>query len=71
MEEALRESEARLKMLIQASPDVICFKDGEGRWLEANQADLALFHLDGVDYKGQRDSELAAVHPCPSIARLS
>ncbi|NBD36758.1 MAG: PAS domain S-box protein, partial [Chloroflexi bacterium] len=59
MEEALRESEARLKMLIQASPDIICFKDGEGRWLEANQADLELFHLEGVDYKGKRDSELA------------
>jgi ABC-type amino acid transport substrate-binding protein len=36
----LRESEERLQTLINASPDIICFKDGEGRWLEANQADL-------------------------------
>ncbi|MFP4394521.1 MAG: PAS domain S-box protein, partial [Anaerolineales bacterium] len=59
IEEALRESEARLKTLIQASPDIICFKDGAGRWLEANQADLELFYLQGVDYKGKCDSELA------------
>jgi hypothetical protein len=37
----------------------VCFKDGEGRWLEANDFDLKLFELEGVDYKGKKDSELA------------
>ena len=58
-EEALRESEEHLRTLINATPDIICFKDGQGRWLEANNADLQLFGLTGVDYKLKTDSELA------------
>ncbi len=50
----------RLKTLIDAMPDIVCFKDGEGRWLEANKFDLHLFGLENVDYKGKKDSELAA-----------
>ena len=53
------ESEKRLKILINTVPDIICFKDGEGRWLIANDADLKLFQLEGVDYYGKKDSELA------------
>jgi len=56
---ALAESEQRLRTLINATPDIICFKDGQGRWLEANQADLELFNLVGVDYQGKTDTELA------------
>ncbi len=56
---ALAESEQRLRTLINATPDIICFKDGQGRWQEANQADLELFNLVGVDYRGKTDSELA------------
>ncbi|MEW6646462.1 MAG: EAL domain-containing protein [Pseudomonadota bacterium] len=56
---ALAESEQRLRTLINATPDIICFKDGQGRWLEANQADLELFSLVGVDYQGKTDAELA------------
>ena len=41
-------------------PDIVCFKDAEGRWLEANEFDLKLFQLEGVDYRGKKDSELAA-----------
>ncbi|HEY9807679.1 MAG TPA: GAF domain-containing protein, partial [Candidatus Obscuribacterales bacterium] len=33
-EEALRSSEERLRTLINAAPDIICFKDGAGRWQE-------------------------------------
>ncbi|MFO7817023.1 MAG: ABC transporter substrate-binding protein [Desulfovibrionales bacterium] len=54
-----KESEERLRTLINATPDIICFKDGKGRWLEANQADLRLFGLSEVDYKYKTDSELA------------
>lgn len=58
-ETSLIESEERLRTLINATPDIICFKDGEGRWLEANDADLELFSLTDVDYRGKTDAELA------------
>ena len=59
VEAVLKESEERLRTLINSTPDIVCFKDGEGRWLEANEADLELFQLNGVDYRGKKDSELA------------
>lgn len=62
-EAALAESEERLRTLINTMPDIVCFKDGEGRWLEANDYDLQLFQLEGVDYRGKKDSELAAFSP--------
>jgi PAS domain S-box-containing protein len=58
-EQEFRESEVRLRTLINAMPDIVCFKDGDGRWLEANDSDLKLFELEGVEYKGKKDSELA------------
>lgn len=58
-EQALRDSEERLRTLIDAMLDVVCFKDGKGRWLVANRYDLELFELEGVDYRGKTDSELA------------
>lgn len=60
----LKESEERLRTVINATPDIICLKDGEGRWLVANQADLELFRLTSIDYRGKTDTELAEVaHP--------
>ena len=59
VEHVLRESEERLRTLIEATPDVICFKDGQGRWLIANEAHVALFSLQNVDYIGKTDFELA------------
>ncbi|RKZ44573.1 MAG: diguanylate cyclase [Candidatus Parabeggiatoa sp. nov. 3] len=57
-------SEEVLRTQINASPDMICFKDGEGRWLEANQAILKVFQLEEVDYQGKTDAELARfTHP--------
>jgi len=70
-EAALRESAEQLKTLINGTPDIICFKDGEGRWLEANDADLELFNLKGVPYKGKKDSELAQYSPLHSAAFLA
>ena len=58
-EEALQQSEERLRTLINSSPNLVCFKDGEGRWLEANQTMLELLQLTDIDYKGKKDSELA------------
>lgn len=62
--EQLQESEEQLRTLINATPDAILFKDGEGRWLHANQAVLRLFGLEAASYQGKTDAELAAhAHP--------
>jgi diguanylate cyclase (GGDEF)-like protein/PAS domain S-box-containing protein len=63
LKHSLEESEARLRSLINATPDIICFKDGDGRWLEANAADLELFELEAVDYRNHTDIELAGFSP--------
>ncbi len=61
---SLTEDRERLLALINTMPDIVCFKDGAGRWLEANESDLRLFRLEGVDYRGKTDAELAAfTHP--------
>jgi diguanylate cyclase (GGDEF)-like protein/PAS domain S-box-containing protein len=62
-EAALRSSEETLRALINAMPDIVCFKDGDGRWLLANDFDLQLFQLEGVDYRGKKDCELAKFSP--------
>ncbi len=62
-ETARHESEERLQTLIQSSPDLICFKDGAGRWLIANAHYLALFQLREGEYQGKTDHELAGLAP--------
>lgn len=59
----LAEHEKSMRTLLDAIPDIVCFKDGQGRWLEANQANLELFQLVGGDYRGKTDVELAAFSP--------
>lgn len=56
---ALKEKQEQLKTLIDATPDIICFKDSKGRWLEANASCLAAFALRKEDYTGKSDKELA------------
>ncbi|WP_341529433.1 PAS domain S-box protein [Nostoc sp. UHCC 0302] len=58
-QESLQEIEERLHTLINATPDIICLKDGEGKWLLSNQANLDFLELQGVNYQGKTDSELA------------
>ncbi|MDO8605439.1 MAG: EAL domain-containing protein [Phaeospirillum sp.] len=58
-EEELRTQKEWLTTLINAMPDLICFKDGEGRWLVANQFYLDLVGLHGVDYVGRTAQELS------------
>ncbi|MEG4574901.1 PAS domain S-box protein [Microcoleus sp. N3A4] len=57
VETALREN-SYLNSLMNAMPDIVCFKDDEGRWLEANQAILEVFDLEKIDYRGLKDSQL-------------
>ncbi len=54
-----REDQKRLSTLINSMVDFVNFKDGEGRWIEANNFGLQLFQLENVDYRGKKDSELA------------
>ncbi|MEA3396410.1 MAG: PAS domain S-box protein, partial [Chloroflexota bacterium] len=61
-EHALQESEGQLQTLIDAMPDFVCFKDGNGRWLKANDASIRIFQLEGIDYQGKKDSELAELN---------
>lgn len=48
-ENALQKSEEQLQTLIDAMPDFICFKDGDGRWLKVNDAGIRIFQLEGMD----------------------
>lgn len=63
IEQALQHERTTLRTLINAIPDIVCFKDGEDRWLEANELARKLFGLEKVDYHGRKDSELAAYRP--------
>jgi PAS domain S-box-containing protein len=58
--DALLDSEGRLRMLINAMPDFVCFKDGDGRWMVANDYGAQLFGLKPTEYRGKTNSELAA-----------
>ncbi|RAU22853.1 PAS domain S-box protein [Paramagnetospirillum kuznetsovii] len=58
-EEELHAQKEWLTTLINAMPDLICFKDGKGRWLVANQFYLDLVGLAGVDYVGRTAHELS------------
>jgi PAS domain S-box-containing protein len=57
-EAALRESEARLKAVLDASPDPICLKDRESRWLLANAACLAVIGKPAEACLGKTDAQL-------------
>lgn len=56
---ASRAEEKRLSTLINSMVDFVNFKDGEGRWIQANDFGLKLFEIEHVDYRGKTDSELA------------
>ncbi len=60
---ALRAERLWLESLIDATPDIVCLKDGDGRWLIANRFTLTLNRLDRVDYVGQTDRALAERSP--------
>ncbi|AGF77955.1 PAS domain S-box [Desulfocapsa sulfexigens DSM 10523] len=59
IEQVLADKNEQLLSLINATPDSICFKDGKGRWLLANEANLKLFELIDVNYVGKTDAQLS------------
>ena len=55
----LQDNRDLLRVIIDSIPDIICIKDGMGRWLLANTYNLELFNLTEVEYRGKTDKELA------------
>jgi diguanylate cyclase (GGDEF)-like protein/PAS domain S-box-containing protein len=53
----------RLNALIEAIPDGIVFKDGEGHWLVANEIAKKIFHLHDVAWQGKTGAELGDMQP--------
>lgn len=60
---ASREEEKRLSTLINTMVDAVCFKDGEGRWIEANESGLKMLGLDHINYNGKTNAELSKFAP--------
>ncbi len=63
LEMACLQTREKLRTLINASPDIICFKDGTGKILLANEAFRKMFRLEEKDYINKTNSELAEQHP--------
>lgn len=50
--------------LIEMSPDLICIKDHENRWMMANQHMLNTFQIDSFDYEFLNNRQIAdTLHP--------
>jgi len=62
MVETYQKTSLQLRSLINAMPDIVCFKDANGKWLEANQAMVELFELEETDYLGKTNAELAEIN---------
>jgi diguanylate cyclase (GGDEF)-like protein/PAS domain S-box-containing protein len=58
----LRRNE-QLTALIEAIPDAVFFKDGQGRWLITNEPARQLFQLHNIPWQGKTEQELAALQP--------
>lgn len=62
-ENSLMSNEEILRTLINGTPDLIFFKDAQGRYLEINDSMLELFGIDPVSYKGMDKDELEQASP--------
>ncbi len=60
-QDTIRDSEERLRTLLEAIPDSIQFKDNEGRWLAYNSSAARAFGLEGIDCHGKNDTELSEI----------
>ena len=59
----LLSNKERLQILINATPDIICFKDSTGKWLEANVSTKKLFRLKGNEFFLKSDEQLKKMVP--------
>ena len=62
-EQTLRKNEQNFRSLIEAIPDAIFLKDGDGRWEITNEPAKRLFHLHSIPWEGKTEMELADLHP--------
>ena len=69
-QKASKESEDRLKTLLNALPDPIVLKDERAHWLVANKTATERFSLEGVEWYRKTDEELALVLPFYETALL-
>ncbi|HEV8329260.1 MAG TPA: PAS domain S-box protein [Nitrospiraceae bacterium] len=58
VQEKLRESEARLRAILDNSPTMVYLKDTEGRYLLVNHQFETAFHLTSKDIAGKTDEEI-------------
>lgn len=63
--------EEGFQALINASPDLIAIKDGEGHWLEINHTAATLYHLKKHALQGRTDVELASTLSPEHGARIN
>ena len=61
--QTIEASEERLRALINALPDFVVFKDGDGQWLDVNNAGCDLFGFTANEYLNRTDLELAEQKP--------
>ncbi|HEV3166714.1 MAG TPA: PAS domain S-box protein [Isosphaeraceae bacterium] len=66
-EESIRETDARLKAILDHSPALICLKDMEGRYMFANQQFQWAFARDARQLIGMMDAELMPLSVSESI----
>lgn len=57
----LIENAERLRTLINASPDLICLKDTNGKFLEINEAGIHFFNLTNIKWKSKTSKELSQI----------
>lgn len=48
-----------MNAILQASPDFVAIKDGDGRWEVCNKAGLEIYGLGEIAYQGKKNEELA------------
>ena len=68
--ERQHENEQRLRTLIDTMPDIVCLKDGAGRWTEANSVLLQLLGLSDTDFRELSNGRpVAEKHPGSAALR--
>lgn len=59
----IKESHERLSAFINALPDIVVIKDGQSRWQLTNNAAREALALDGCEWQGKNNAELARLRP--------
>jgi PAS domain S-box-containing protein/LPXTG-motif cell wall-anchored protein len=60
-QQALQANEELLRTMLATIPDTVQVKDGQGRWMVANEAALQHFKIKNFEWRGKTDAELATM----------